>query len=296
MHGSTGTVARNTGAIKKTKSQVTTESSVPPRLRHTQSLSPEKPNADFADYFGDINIRTSLSTVKTGGIAKRMLRRAHTESSVTSNDANNSHQNAGPSVPRTPTKLTATKTESIIDLTSGSPGSSRSRPLTPSKSRSQEDTLSPDKVVRTTLVSSNVRTYAGKSRSFLVALPTSRIASVDQESTSQVTNIDNLAEDDEYETRESYADLRARWGVDDSEDDPYAFIEDLPSPSKYYKGKGKQKQVQPPVPRLPPGMMNDLKSITELRSKGESRRFLDDVGYLFEGLGSDGTLGVRRGR
>ena len=43
-------------------------------------------------------------------------------------------------------------------------------------------------------------------------------------------------------------------------------------------------------------MMNDLKSISELRSKGEARRFMDDVGYLFEGLDPDGAIGVRRGR
>ncbi|KAG1803482.1 uncharacterized protein BJ212DRAFT_1395763 [Suillus subaureus] len=42
------------------------------------------------------------------------------------------------------------------------------------------------------------------------------------------------------------------------------------------------------------GMMNDLKSITELRSKGESRRFLDEVGYLFEGIESGCAIALRR--
>ena len=42
---------------------------------------------------------------------------------------------------------------------------------------------------------------------------------------------------------------------------------------------------------------NELMSITELRSKGESRRFLDEVGYLFEGLEEHGmTASVRRSR
>jgi len=43
-------------------------------------------------------------------------------------------------------------------------------------------------------------------------------------------------------------------------------------------------------------MMNDLKSITELRSKGESRRFMDEVGYLFEGMDRNVGVRVRRGR
>lgn len=42
------------------------------------------------------------------------------------------------------------------------------------------------------------------------------------------------------------------------------------------------------------GLNNSLSSITELRSKGESRRFLDEVGYLFEGLTPESSLGVRR--
>jgi hypothetical protein len=46
----------------------------------------------------------------------------------------------------------------------------------------------------------------------------------------------------------------------------------------------------------PNGLTNDLKSITELRSKGESRRFLDEVGYLFEGMEPSGGVGVRRAR
>lgn len=45
-------------------------------------------------------------------------------------------------------------------------------------------------------------------------------------------------------------------------------------------------------------LYNNLSSITDLRSKGESRRFLDEIGYLFEGLdpspSSSGSLSVRR--
>ncbi|KAI0694225.1 hypothetical protein BC835DRAFT_1274905 [Cytidiella melzeri] len=224
-----------------------------------------------------------------------MLRRTHTDSSVDSSSAKKSLEPAGPSsraLQRTPKKLAATKTESIIDLT-GSPGSTSSRSYTPSKSRSLEDALSPDKASsRPSLANSNVRTYAGKSRSFLMALPSSHAL---QDPLSQLTDIDDPTAEDDFETRESYADLRARWGVDNSEDDPYPLLVDSQSPSNRNKGKGKQQLGQLPLARLPPGMMNDLKSISELRSKGESRRFLDEVGYLFEGLAPAGALGVRRG-
>ncbi|KAG5653614.1 hypothetical protein H0H81_011986 [Sphagnurus paluster] len=138
-------------------------------------------------------------------------------------------------------------------------------------------------------VPNNTRTYAGKSRSFLVSIPTA--------------GLDPLAGDldeDEYSTRESYASLRSRWGVDNSEDDPYP----LPSPTRSgnsspsgtpTKPRGKSKQEPQPRPqKLPNGMMNPLKSITELRNKGESRRFLDEVGYLFEGMHSGVGIGLRR--
>ena len=37
-----------------------------------------------------------------------------------------------------------------------------------------------------------------------------------------------------------------------------------------------------------------LASLTDLRSKGESRRFLDEVGFLFEGLRADATKTLKR--
>lgn len=42
-------------------------------------------------------------------------------------------------------------------------------------------------------------------------------------------------------------------------------------------------------------LYNPLSSITDLRSKGESRRFTDEVGYLLEGLDPSSDLSVRRG-
>lgn len=93
----------------------------------------------------------------------------------------------------------------------------------------------------------------------------------------------DLAEPDD--TRESYADLRSRWGVDNSEDDPRPFDDDT-------RTLKRTSSVGSRV--LANGMMNDLKSITELRSKGESRRFLDEVGYLFEGIESGCAIALRR--
>ncbi|KAH9174680.1 hypothetical protein EDB89DRAFT_2113475 [Lactarius sanguifluus] len=119
---------------------------------------------------------------------------------------------------------------------------------------------------------SNVRTYAGRSRSFLVELPT-------EGNPHGAIDGDDLG----LETRESYKDLRMRWGVDDSEDDPRL------------AGKGRAKDRPKPKVLLPPNMMNDLKSITELRSKGETRRFMDEVGYLFEGMDRNVGVRVRRG-
>ena len=100
------------------------------------------------------------------------------------------------------------------------------------------------------------------------------------------------------EIRESYKDLRVRWGVDDSEDvsRPAVSARTSPEPENGRKGKGKGKAKDRPKVLLPPNMMNDLKSITELRSKGESRRFMDEVGYLFEGMDRNVGVSVRRGR
>ncbi|KAH9039596.1 hypothetical protein EDB85DRAFT_261899 [Lactarius pseudohatsudake] len=133
---------------------------------------------------------------------------------------------------------------------------------------------------------SNVRTYTGRSRSFLVELPT-------EGNPHGAIDGDDLG----LETRESYKDLRMRWGVDDSEDDPRLAVStrSSPEPENGRKGKGRAKDRPKRKVLLPPNMMNDLKSITELRSKGESRRFMDEVGYLFEGMDRNVGVRVRRG-
>jgi len=61
---------------------------------------------------------------------------------------------------------------------------------------------------------------------------------------------------------ESYSALRLRWGVDSPDYDT----------------------------------VNPLKSITELRSKGETRRFLDQAGYLLEGMDPSNSTALKRSR
>ncbi|EKM56922.1 uncharacterized protein PHACADRAFT_172620 [Phanerochaete carnosa HHB-10118-sp] len=226
--------------------------------------------------------RPSLSPQKSGGIVKRMLRRTRTESSIMGSDPS-AHVEDAPeetvSISRTSRMFGLARADSIIDLTLDSPSSSS--PLK-AVSQSQEDILSssPGKPARPALASTSVRTYAGKSRSFLVTLPNPTL-SLDQDPSQ--TTLDESQGDNLEVPRESYTDLRLRWGVDNSEDDPYVGLRSSEQNMNRIDGE------------LPPGIMNDLKSISELRSKGESRRFLDEMGYLFEGLDLSNATAVRRG-
>ncbi|KAH9896941.1 hypothetical protein C8Q73DRAFT_643153 [Cubamyces lactineus] len=228
-----------------------------------------------------------------------MLARSRTESSIisinsTSESGSGNAEEA--SALATPRKLRTFHSDNQLESPS-------ERPPTPSPSRPRlvDDVSSPPLRPSIVSTSTNVRTYAGKSRSFLVALPQSQAGNFGLESHSAALIDDNgtihgESQEDDFDMRESYTELRERWGVDASEDDPRPLSPVRASPSP--KGKGKKRKglrEEAPAKVLPYGMMNDLKSITELRSKGESRRFWDEVGYLFEGLDANGALGVRRG-
>ncbi|TFK71673.1 hypothetical protein BDN72DRAFT_837394 [Pluteus cervinus] len=194
-------------------------------------------------------------------------------------------------------------------------------PVTPSKSPPVANIFEPlaeeslESSLPSLTTSKATRTYAGASRSFIVAMPASSSTSrALLASSSNVEGGEHIPEEEEDEIRESYADLRSRWGVDNSEDDPYPsplspkgspISRSNPgSPGSRKHGKSskvssrfKALPILPPAAPLPNGMMNPLKSITELRSKGESRRFLDEVGYLFEGMdmkNGKGNLALRR--
>ncbi|KAJ7102994.1 hypothetical protein C8R43DRAFT_1047515 [Mycena crocata] len=202
---------------------------------------------------------TSPSSPSPGKLAKRMLSRSRTESSIASGSGSSKS-----SVSRTPSLPSAFQAPNP-------PPSPENKPYSP--------------IPRPQIATG--RTYAGKSRSFLVPIPVNP------------ASLDQLQEelDDEFASRESYTALRARWGVDDSEDDPYmspvrsGSNRSTPNATPSKKGKGKARH-EPVV--LPNGMLNALKSITELRNQGESRRFLDEVAYLWEGLNKSGGLGLRR--
>jgi hypothetical protein len=68
--------------------------------------------------------------------------------------------------------------------------------------------------------------------------------------------------------RDTYSSLRRRWGADSDEEMDES-----------------QKDIT-----------SDLKSITQLRARGENTRFVDEFNYLVEGLGKGMAVGVRRAR
>ncbi|KAF7973917.1 hypothetical protein HWV62_13968 [Athelia sp. TMB] len=246
-------------------------------IQYTSTPStPTKPAKDLSRIFDIGSATKGLNTVthsgSGSGLAKRMLSRSRTESSLESMTAS-------------PAALKAPHLESLKNV---DPPARRSPSRSPSPT-----TVVPMPAMPVT----RTRTYAGKSRSFLIPIPTSQIPALSQSGLNIETEEDSH---DEFEIRESYTDLRTRWGVDNSEDDPRPIQNDSRSPSpsgsrakspgKLAKGKGKS---QGPIVYAN-GLTNDLKSITELRSKGESRRFLDEVGYLFEGLEPNSGPSIRR--
>lgn len=210
-----------------------------------------------------------------------MLARAQT---VPSSGRGSPDPNVQDSTRRQP--LLPVKTDTVIDLTEEAPSTTTSTTLT--KSTSFED--SPHTNGRAT----NFRTYGGASRSFLIALPVNQLPSLTD---SQLTE-DSIAsmlqtQEDEFDSRESYTSLRSRWGVDNSEDDPH---QPLAEGSTTWIKKKKGKPGRPPPAPLSGPSLTELRSITELRNTGESRRFNDEVGYLFEGLTVESELSVKQGR
>lgn len=265
-----GNVVRTYGTPKRAK-----KSPSPPDTTDSPQRTP-RITRDLSRIFESISPASTPSSTPTK-LAKRMLARSKTDSSIDS-QTNATHIDRTASLPNLPSSFSPPKPSTSASYSVLDPEGS-STPRAPVLS-----------------LPTATRTYAGKSRSFLVAIPTSALSAP-----SGIIPDD----EDEYSTRESYTSLRTRWGVDNSEDDPYP-PSAVASPSRSSaastprgsprKGKGKAVQDQQQAMHFSNGMMNPLKSITELRSKGESRRFLDEVGYLFEGMEAAGGIGLRRAR
>lgn len=247
----------------------------------SKSKDKEKAN-DFSSLFSFGDGGSSEPTPKTTGMARRMLARAQTVPS--SSGSASPDPNTQDYTRRQP--LLSMKTDTVIDLTEEAPLTTNAIKLT--KSTSFDDPPRADSRA------ANFRTYGGASRSFLIAIPANQIPSLDGSQLTEGSTASLLqSQEDEFGTHESYTSLRSRWGVDNSEDDPY---QPLAEESTAWSRKKKGKSGRPPlVPPLCPSV-SELRSITELRNTGESRRFNDEVGYLFEGLTAESELSVKRGR
>jgi hypothetical protein len=209
-------------------------------------------------------------SLSTAGISKRMLGRSRTESSIDSSSSS--------SIP----------VQGLLSRMASMPLAVSSQDTTPSPPK---DRVQPHPTRSRPTVA---RTYAGPSRSFLA-------------SSSMPHALTSISE-----PRESYTSLRKRLGVDNSDEDYYqppppvrsmsSSLSSSPnaSPSKSPRKTNKSRsgssldELALPLEPLPEGMMNPLKSITELRNRGESRRFMDEVGYLFEGLDTSVGMGLKR--
>jgi hypothetical protein len=226
---------------------------------------PTKSARDFSTIFDSI-VPSSTPPPSPSKLAKRMLARSKTESSIGSQAS--THDNSLERTPSLPNLLSSPSSRSDTHT-------QISTTIIPS--------LAPN------FKSNTTKTYAGSFRSFLVPLPVANSSNLDLQGME--------SRDDEFHSRESYSSLRSRWGVDNSEDDPYpnapvASTSNSVSPNVSPSSKGRLK----PSVEASIGTMNPLKSISELRNKGETRRFLDEIGYLFEGMDKSGGIGLRRAR
>ena len=264
--------------LKRTSTHPMDHASTPTNSKH--SADPLSELFDLSRNGAQWDNPRFLKSKPSKPIAKRMLGRTRTEKSIDDNPSINTSLESLASKSSSIGLMRSQQPNHTIDITPS--GSSHPQMLTLPEEQSQSSAPGPSTAP---LQQSSFRTYAGRSRSFLVELPT------DSNLESGV-DADDLA----FETRESYKDLRLRWGVDNSEDDPRPAVSSYSSPEPETGRKGKGKAKDRPKAVLPPNMMNDLKSITELRSKGEIRRFMDEVGYLFEGMDQTVGVGVRRGR
>ncbi|KAH7104822.1 hypothetical protein BKA62DRAFT_690748 [Auriculariales sp. MPI-PUGE-AT-0066] len=252
----TPTVGRSRGTTRPT-TPTTTIGSFNSAGNNTRSStpSPTKTNA-LTQLFGPSSPSHSRPSSPTKqGVARRMLARSRTESSIgdSSNEASQSSSRANNPSPA------AVRPYTSLPVASVSTSNSFVEPTSPESvpsSRHQSSNAGPSRP--------SIRTYAS-ARSFLVSLPPGtaipsqlKPEDLDEESQESYGSLDVELQQEQ----ESYSVLRQRWGVDAVED------EDI-------------------------GLVTDIKSGSEMKNHGEMRLFWDDVGYLLEGLESD-LVGVQR--
>ncbi|KLO12956.1 hypothetical protein SCHPADRAFT_940828 [Schizopora paradoxa] len=222
--------------------------------QNSVTSSPSKVPQNLSNLFDTVfssspNPSVSSSPSRSPGKTSRMLGRSKTDSSIESS----------------PSKASSfgTRSQSFATSTKSARSQPQSQELLAATSTNDHD----DTPRR---ANASGRTYAGQSRSFLVAVP---VSSLPNHLGEQVAEF--AANDEEF--RDSYSDLRKRWGIDNSENDAY-------------------NEADPSGSQTPneDNLNNVLFSITDLRSKGESRRFMDEAGYLFDGFDPSGNLSVWR--
>lgn len=230
---------------------------------------------DLASIFDVISPSPTYSrnhhTPKSAGLTKKMLSRARTEVSIEDSPSKSAH-----SVSRSRSMI-----ETVLPPQSPTRTQHSSERII---SSSQELTGQFDSNLQGKERKLGSRTYAGSSRSFLVPLPASSLATSTEGMGSSLENFD----EDRESLRDSYSELTKRWGVDNSE--VYLILHNVEYISLLSQN---DPQDDCDADGSKSNLYNQLYSITDLRSKGETRRFLDEAGYLIEGLASD-SLSVRR--
>jgi len=172
-----------------TRSNTPTRSSGPGTPNSHMVTNPSQPK-DLSGIFAPLpqsTPRVFHSPVKS--IAKRMLVRSRTEPSVS------------PSSPRSSPRSAIKASSSFPSVISTFPQHRQNPPSPPSPSPA--------------ISNSQLRTYS-QSRSFLVALP-SAMAAKELPSVNTQLDVDHSILEPDDGVRESYTDLRTRWGVDHSE-------------------------------------------------------------------------------
>ncbi|KAF5351351.1 hypothetical protein D9758_007978 [Tetrapyrgos nigripes] len=202
---------RRTYSRKRKQEEPEEDSAKRQRLDSTPSPSPRKLVRDLSQIFDEATSSISAPSTPTK-LARRMLGRSKTESAIDKSPSSDQLLQATSSLPSLP--------------------ASPSKPKSPPPPQLSQE---PKPLTRTV---SNKRTYAGKSRTFLVSLPIDgNLASLEQSI---------QEEEDDFLNRESYSSLRTRWGVDNSEDDPFHDLGVSPPKSKVIspglrQGKAKAK-------------------------------------------------------